>query len=302
MPINELEEHPYLKYYETLGEQISTDYYKGIIIGSYPIYAITNSINEENITVTERFGKEASMRFFYGSKKSEFWKYVGLALTGQDPRKVDDNYLGPAVAVKRCSQLLFNHHLLMSDVLFRINRINQSSYDSDLMVNSNIDWINEARSYNLGLISQLSENKKIENIYFTSTVTQGKSPYTWFLLIFAGRIQINNVFDVGVRTWSAKADIDFGNGEIRHFKLFLLPTPKPRGMHWKVKRTVMFENYISSFFTDFYSEIDPIPAIMHTSAQKKKLSELRDSMLVQCYRQALVYSNAGFRGNNPISC
>ncbi|RQO66454.1 hypothetical protein DBR43_30060 [Pedobacter sp. KBW06] len=302
MPTNELEEHPYLKYYETLGEQISTDYYKGIIVGSFPIYAITNSINEETVIVTERFGKEASMRFFYGSKKSELWKYIGLALNGQDPRKVDGNYLEPVVAIKNCIQLLLDHHLLMSDVLFRVNRIDQSSYDNDLMVNSDIEWNNEARSYNLDLISQLSENKGVENIYFTSTITQGKSPYTWFLLIFSGRIQINEVFDVGLRVWSAEADIDFGNGEIRRFKLFLLPTPKPRGMHWKVKRTAMFENYISALFTDFYNEIDPIPAAMLTSVQKKRLSELRDSTLVECYRQALVYSNTVFRGDNPISC
>ncbi len=40
MPINELEEHPYLNYYKEFG-QVPSDYYKGIIISSFPIYPIT---------------------------------------------------------------------------------------------------------------------------------------------------------------------------------------------------------------------------------------------------------------------
>ena len=301
MPINELEQHPYLDYPTQFENQITSHYYKGIIIGSFPIYAVTDTINEDQEIVEERFNAEGTMRFFYGSRNSDLWKYVGLALANADPRKNEnDQFLQAETAVKNCKQLLFQNELLISDSLYRTNRKQFSSDDSALMVQSEVDYVNKLKSVNYSLKDLLQKNRGVKNIYFTSTSLGAKSPYGWFRQIFLNQIQVNNFFQVGARNWSAIAELDFGNGDVRNFNLFFLPTPKPRGIHWNVARTVMFEQYLQTEQPDFYLEIDPIPAAMLNQNQKNQLSILRIDFLVECYKQAIVFGNLTFDGTNRI--
>lgn len=299
MPVNELEEHPYLDYYRQF-EPVSTEYYKGIIIGSFPIYAVTNSIDINGMIESERLGPEASMRFFYGSNLSQFWKYVGNALENYDPRKVVNENLPSEVAANQCAKLLFDNRLLITDALHRSNRQGTSSEDTKLMVNSEYSWINEQKKLNQQIPSLLESNTGIHSIYFTSTMSGAKSPYSWFRNIIGDRLQVQEAFNAGNRKWSETVSIDFGNGDIRIYKLFFLPTPKTRGIYWRNKRLETFVNYIRAYQPDFFQEIDPISVNDHSPFQIAKLSELRETFLIACYRQALCYSNQHFDGQNVI--
>jgi len=299
MPINELEEHPYLNYYKEFGE-VPTDYYKGIIIGSFPIYAITNTVNQEFNVIKERFTNEASMRFFYGSKKSDLWKYVGLSLAGADPRKANGSFIGPNAAVNQCKKLLFEHQILISDSLLRTNRKEESAEDTDLMSPTDLDYVNNGLSVNTALFQLINENKQIQNIYFTSTEIGNKGPFYWFKKIFDGHITVSNFFYVANRAWSAKATIKFADGKTRNFKLFFLPTPKARGLHWAKQKTLMFGNYMNYYDSTFFKEIDALSKDEHTLVQTRKLAQLRVLMLTTCYQQAMLYGNLHFDGSNPI--
>lgn len=299
MPIHELEEHPYLNYYQGFG-RVPTDYYKGIIIGSFPIYAITNTVGEEFKVIKKRFTSEASMRFFYGSKKSDLWKYVGLALSGCDPRKVNVSFIEPEIAVDQCKNLLFKHQILISDSLFRINRKGVSAEDADLILPTDLDYVKEGLSVNTDLFQLINENKQIQNIYFTSTEIRNKGPFYWFKKIFDGHITVSDFFYVADRAWSAKATIKFAQDKSRNFKLFFLPTPKARGIHWAKQKTLMFGNYMKHYDNVFYKEIDALSKDQRTSVQTRKLTQLRVLMLTTCYQQAIVYGNLHFDGSNPI--
>ncbi len=299
MPVNELEEHPYLNYYKKLGP-VPSDYYKGIIIGSFPIYAITNTVDEKLQVIKQRFTDEASMRFFYGSKKSDLWKYVGLALSANDPRKYNGNFLAPEIAVDQCKKLLFDHQLLISDSLWRTNRAGQKSEDVNLMLASDTAWVANGISVNNDLATLLAENKGLKNIYFTSTEMNTKGPFYWFKQIFAGRILVTDVFNVERRAWSAKANITFAEDDVRTYHLFFLPTPKPRGIHWAERRTLMFEKYIKNVDPEFYNSIVSLSKNELSLIQNQNLSQLRILMLTACYQQAIVYGNLQFDGSNPI--
>jgi len=301
MPTNELEQHPYLNYHTQFLNQATPDYYKGIIIGSFPIYAVADTINQNQEIVEERFNPDGTMRFFYGSSSSDLWKYVGLSLVNADPRKNEnDQFFQPETAVENCKQLLFQKELLISDSLCRTNRKQFSADDSALMVQSEVDYVNELKSVNYSLKDLLQENKGVKNIYFTSTSLGMKSPYGWFRQIFHNQIKVNNFFQIGARNWSAIAEIDFGNGDVRNFNLFFLPTPKPRGIRWNETRTMMFEQYLQTEQPDFYLEIDPVAAALLNQNQKNQLSNLRVDFLVECYRQAIVFGNLTFDGTNRI--
>jgi hypothetical protein len=299
MPIYELEEHPYLNYYQELG-QVPADYYKGIIIGSFPIYATTNTVDEEFKVIKKRFKSEASMRFFYGSKKSDLWKYVGLALSGSDPRKVNGSFIEPEIVVDQCKNLLFKHQILISDSLFRINRKGVSAEDVNLMLPTDLAYVKEGLSVNASLFELIKENRHIQHIYFTSTEVSNKGPFYWFKKIFDGQITISNFFYVEHRAWSAKATIRFDKGEIRTFNLFFLPTPKPRGIHWAKQKTLMFGNYMKCYDEEFFKEISVLAKDDRTSVQNRRLSQLRVLMLTTCYKQAMVYGNLHFDGSNPL--
>ncbi|WP_316738505.1 hypothetical protein [Pedobacter aquatilis] len=298
MPVNELEEHPYLNYHQQF--PYPSGHYKGLIVGSFPIYAVTNTINQNVAVPEQRFGQEASMRFFYGSLMSQFWKYTGQAIAGLDPRKENGAYLPPNIAVERCAQMLYDNNFLISDALSRTNRILTSSEDKHLMVQSEDDWVNENIMLNHQIPALLSENEGISAIYFTSTMINAKSPYGWFAQIFGQNLQIVAEHLAFGRVWHRTANITLENGKSRVFDLFFLPTPKTRGIYWNAQRLPMFEAYVQTYHEDFYQEIHNVEVIDHTPLQKTRLSNLREEFLIACYRQALIHSNRAFIGNNLI--
>ena len=290
MPINELECHPFLNYYEQLN--CNKNHFKGLIVGSFPIYSITDSL-DENLNIVERFNQdEASMKFFYGSNRSNLWRYLSAALYNDDPTELmgNENLLNNDIK-QRVIDFLFNHNLLVTDTLKQTNRNGTSSLDSDLFIEENAnDFILENISLNYDIVNLLENNQNIKDIFFTSTQTDNKSPFGWFSRIFHGSMNIINEHFIDNRCWAIECMI---NG--KEYNLFLLPTPKPRGIHFTPnQQTLMFSNYIQSTNLDFYNEI--IDLKEYRPNQKIQLSELRNNFLIECYRQAFLHLNLNFNG------
>lgn len=296
MPINELEQHPFLDYLQQDNIEIRNDY-KGLIIGSFPVFSLTNSLDNNLNIVAERFDLEAAkMRFFYGSNLSHFWEYISSAIGEQNPTVAlpNDNIANHHLTARqRTISFLQRNKLYITDSLFQTNRIDNDNEDSDLWITNNVNnFIHNNLSLNTNIIEILEEHKTIQNLYFTATGLIGKTPFGWFRQIFGNNITIQNENIIGGRRWSFNCLI---NG--RKYNIFMLPTPKSRGIHFTDnRRTQMFVNYLQSHMNDFYNEIEDLPMINHTQLQKQTLSVTRINFLIECYRQAFVFKNLNFDG------
>lgn len=122
MPVNELETHPYLTY---LGDAPDYSSYKSIIIGSYPIYAITASTPVEPDGVYKRanWNREAFVQFFYGSRSNVFWQRFSQSLGENLPAKPTKEDL---------IALLRQHNFLITDAIKSLYRKDYSASDPAL--------------------------------------------------------------------------------------------------------------------------------------------------------------------------
>ena len=300
MPINIIEQHPFLNYLETENVKRISDY-NGMIIGSFPIYSITDSIDNNFDIVAQRFNQiNATMRFFYGSRKSSLWKYIAGALNEVDPTAILQNEQlnqYPNNDKERTIKLLQKHKLIITDSLYRTNRVETKSEDVNLWITENVpNNLVENFSVNFGILNLLNNNKSIQNLYFTATTLVGKSPFGWFNQIFGNNLLIENENIIDGKLWSFTTEIDE-----RTFNVFMLPTPKPRGIHFTDNRkSQMFVNYLENTYPEFYAEIENIPMLQRTPVQKEFLLNSRNSFLIECYHQALVLNNLNFNGNPNI--
>lgn len=296
MPINELETHPFLNYLVDGNYPLRNDY-KGLIIGSFPVYGCTSTLGQNLEIVEERLiPNEVFTRFFYASKKNKFWEYISKAHAEKVnpivpiPNENSENRF--ASARRRVEGFLEQNNLLITDVLVQTNRNGLGSEDTDLFVSAGAnDFILQNLKLNHGIRNILEVQPQLTSIYFTSTVLSGKSPFGWFKEIFTD-FQLVKQNVIAGRTWSI-----IGMIKNRKYNIFLLPTPKPRGVHFSDERRVqMFVNYMASTVPEFYAVISTIKMKKRTAAQSKKLSELRVEFLVECYRQAFIESNLNFTG------
>jgi len=161
------------------------------------------------------------------------------------------------------------------------------------MISENINnFVLQNLSLNYSIGDIIDENPNLKNLFFTATGLDGKSPFGWFRRIFENNLIIDNIFEVEGRIWSFNCIINN-----RRFNVFMLPTPKPRGIHFtNNQRTITFCNYLQSIDIDFYNEIDNLPMINRTNIQKQLLSEYRVSFLIETYRQAIIENNLNFNG------
>ncbi|MFC6998087.1 hypothetical protein [Rufibacter roseus] len=296
MPINELERHPYLNYLEDFNV-VPKPAYSGIIIGSFPIYACTDTLDINLNVIQQRLNlNEVKMRFFYGSKKSNLWKYSTAAFGVLDPTlaMAGDNLTSlPDLVRERTIDFLQSNDLLITDVILRTNRRKKSSEDSNLWITD--DGVNQNIKDNLqlnyNLRNTLERFPTINNLYFTANGIDGKSPFGWFRSLF-DNLEIHEPRVIGGRTWGFTCIV-----ENRTYKVFLLPTPKTRGIHFTDNRRVeMFANFLQSTNIELYISIDNVPQSLWTPMQKYELTEAREEFLIECYRQALVLNNLDFTG------
>lgn len=150
MPINEKESHPYLRQQVNIfTEKSQLSKYTKLIVGTFPVYAITESVPIEQTGVEKRrnWQSEAFIQYFYGSEGSHFWNLLASSFNEQKPNTKDE-----AIA------LLNKYGFLISDVFNSVSRNNYSPLDSDLRNSSNNESLKE--------IVRNSESLKV--IYFTS--------------------------------------------------------------------------------------------------------------------------------------
>ena len=214
MPINVLEEHPYLN--EINYREFDSMYYENLIIGSFPIFSITNTRTPANDLIEHPFNENDSyMRFFYGSTKNKFWSLFSEALNERDPTQLP---LGDRVS--EAKKILIKHKYLITDTLCRTNRKNFSALDSDLWKQSNSPFVNQNMALNYNISELLEINKNIKYLFFTATGLIGKNPLGWFRDIFGNHLVIEAINQIGGRNISASLTI---NGRV--FEAFLLLSP-----------------------------------------------------------------------------
>lgn len=299
MPLDVIERHPFLDYHESpAARQVA---YKGLIIGSFPVFAVTDSVDIQGNIFDRRFRPaQARMKFFYSSEKSDFWEYcskafgesVNPALT--QPGDVSANGIG--TTRQRCIDFLIHHELLMTDVVYQTNRTGEGSEDDDLWITAGApEALVPHLQLNHNLPALLTQHPTIRNLYFTSTGQTGKCPFGWFKMIFGHHLTANQPVSYDGRLWSSVCNIDG-----RSYNAFFLPTPKPRGIHFTDdRRLLQFVNYLQHQHPGFYNQISLIPKVQRTHHQKQTLSSHRYNFLIECYRQALVHNNRQFDGTLP---
>ena len=289
MPLNELESHPYLDYLND--NLVKGKEYKGLIIGSFPIYGCTNSLNPfdlENI-IEERFDRDkVKMRFFYGSKKSKFWKYCAESLGCQDPTENEN----ANEIVENIINFLNDNDLIITDIIKRTNRKNEGSEDVNLLKENGAD-VNIIQNFamNKSIYDLLKKHRSIKNLYFTAK-DNNPSPYRWFKGTF------NDIFEFhDVQGYENSRICNFINSE-REFNIFLLPTPKPRGVHYSPPKS------IHPYFDNFLNRVDPIlrnsvrnlKTEEWTNQQKNLVSEYRKQFIIETYKMAFQENNLYYNG------
>ena len=288
MPLNELESHPYLDYIND--NLVKGKKYKGLIIGSFPIYGCTNSsdpFDVENI-IDERFHLDSvKMRFFYGSKKSKFWKYCAESLGYQDPtenQNIDE-------IVPDIIDFLNDNDLIVTDIIKRTNRREHRSEDKYLLADADAD-LNVIQNFamNESIYDLLLEYKHIKNLYFTAK-DNNPSPYQWFKETFKYLFDFYNV-----EGYENSRTCNFVNSE-REFNIFLLPTPKPRGIHYNYPN-------INEYFDNFLNRVDPtlrnivcnISKTEWTNPQINQVKEYRKQFIIETYQMAFQENNLFYNG------
>lgn len=284
MPINQLERHPFLNYRDGLNtEKIKT--YKGLVLGSFPIYNLTYKLDEKFEVIENNKNKnDIRLNFFYGSKKSNLWDYIFNAFENINP-----------ITKENAIDLLEDNNLIMSDVIYQTNRKNENAPDSDLMINNSEikkQILNELKLNN-SIVEIINKNKGLQNIFFTATGMKGKTPFGWFKDIFGKKLIIDKINYFCGKPWSLTIKIDN-----RNFNVFLLPTPKPRGIHFTDNSKHQgFCNYLKSVDELFYNQILNVLERNRSKQQNNKISYYREKFLIETYKQALLYNNLYFDGS-----
>lgn len=288
MPINELEQHPCLNYLEQENIAPLSDY-QGLIVGNFPSYGCTDSLNE-NLEITERRLKTPNfrMKFFYSNSPTsyKFWEYMSGAYELPNPV---NNIVGNTQeaqkeeAIRNRSRtivFLQSVKLLITDTIWRMNREEKSKVNKDdkeekknknLLVAPDVqeDYIVRNLSLNNAIVEYLFKHKTINNLYFTSEKNARKGPYELFKNIFNNDIKELKSYIVGNIIWAMEIALND-----RYFKVFFLPTT--RGVD---NSHPMYEKFVRN----------------HPN-EETDLAKFR----VEAYKQAFIKKNLDYNGSNPI--
>lgn len=290
MPANELEIHPYLE--DINYQDFKVNHFENLIIGTFPVYGITNTLTPDGAIQEHAFNEnDAYMRFFYGSKKNYFWQLLANAFNANNPLELAN----PKARKQAAIQLLDKNKFLITDVVHKTNRKNQSASDNDLWANTNNQFVLNNRCLNHGIINLLDNNKAIKNLYFTATGLEGKNPFGWFNNIFGNQLIYEQINVFHNRPVSATLYI-----KKQKYTAFFLITPSGnwarRIAFTGLNNDGMFSNYLNSINQEFYNTIAEIPKDDRTTEQNNRLTELRKAFLRVYYRELLQNKNAHFNG------
>jgi hypothetical protein len=150
MPINEPENHPYLNnQINDLADKSKLSKYTKLIVGTFPVYAVTESIPIEEIGLIKRenWQDDAFFKYFYGSRGSHFWDLFSSSFNEAMPGTTEEAIV-----------LLDAKKFLITDVFRLASRNGYSPLDEDL---NNVEK-------NEGLRDILLNGENIDIVYFTS--------------------------------------------------------------------------------------------------------------------------------------
>ncbi|MGF7039110.1 hypothetical protein [Mucilaginibacter lappiensis] len=297
MPLNEIEQHPFLKYFlEHHNGNVPWEKYTKMIIGSFPVYNITETVypfNEQRHLI-----QDESMPFFYGSPTNRFWSSLAEVFG------VDDKQLTPIQRKKWAIDLIEDKNILLTDIIFRTNRFDNSASgpyspnDSALFNRSAQQNVIEQFSLNADMLEWLKLATNISCIYFTAQGTKGKTPGGWFdSLLSNSNIQYEEFHR---QDNAVKYRISL-NGQVRVIKLFFLPTPSSsRSLAFtKSTRHNMFSNYLESHHQEFYKELRDVDFVMN-QFHKDRLKEHRLVFKKLWWYQYLMNNSVYFDGNRYV--
>jgi hypothetical protein len=161
MPVNELEEHPFLNYVDFSQQPYQS--FKKLIIGTFPIYHITNTIYPDNNLQQRLNHNKAYMKFYYGSKDNRFWELISTIFEVANPTQE----INPVNIELASKNILYENKILIQDVIKSTNRKEESALDKDLWIESENEYINKNKQLNYGVVNILNQCKKIKFLYFT---------------------------------------------------------------------------------------------------------------------------------------
>lgn len=154
MPLNEIERHPFLyRQVEDFHNQASLSKYCKLIVGTFPIYAITESDPIENIglQLRENWFDIAFIQYFYGSRMNYFWELFCSTFDEELPNNLFD-----------AIELLDKYGFLITDVFSHAARLNFSSLDNQLVT----PILNES------IIDIVQNSDNLQIVYFTSKIAK----------------------------------------------------------------------------------------------------------------------------------
>lgn len=178
MPLNEIENHPFLNIQEESNDFIFENI-RTLIIGTFPIYEITisNPILNSGVIKKLEWSQKAYFKYFYGSKKNYFWNILCQFFEMPFPNDLQE-----------CISILNRNGVFLTDTISSTYRNEFDSADSSLFpihYNSKItEYVNGFSQYNLQTIcftsdlakSQFCEIVHCENIgRVQDLVINGKS-------------------------------------------------------------------------------------------------------------------------------
>lgn len=156
MPENETETHPYLHFQvNDFNESVKLSNYCKLIVGTFPIYAITDSepIENHGVVIRENWINYAFMKYFYGSRRNRFWELFAECFNEPIPVGHND-----------AIELLDRYKFLITDIVSSTQRNGYSSSDAAISGN---------KLFNFDLISSILVNvNHLKIIYFTSRIAK----------------------------------------------------------------------------------------------------------------------------------
>lgn len=301
MPLNEIERHPYLKYFindHNGFENVPWEKYTRMIIGSFPIYEITDTI----YPIIENRAQNANITlpFFYGSETNAFWDRYSRVFDGINPFLMDELQLKLNCAVR----VLEDNNTILSDVIKKTNRhcINNgevkhfSPNDNALMNNQANNEVKRQFELNNELLDWIIKSENLKSIYFTSQKSKsGKSPGGWLhKLLLNNNITLRLLFENDNVIQYEMTNKDKFK---RVVNLFFLPTPSSkRSIALGVTRQhPMFVNYLNSLVPELL-EILQNQNFIQNPIQKEQIKTHRENFIQLWWRTYLLDHDMFFNG------
>ena len=169
MPHNEIEFHPFLNI-QLNSNNFDFQNISSLIIGTFPIYEITVSdpLTNQGIIKKQEWNNQAFFKYFYGSRKNNFWNIISSCIDVPFPNNIID-----------CISILNHNGIFLSDTILSTYRQDYDSSDKSLNpveLNSRlVEQINEFSCHNLNKICFTSDLAKKQFCEIMQLIDEGRN-------------------------------------------------------------------------------------------------------------------------------